>query len=80
MGTLVKKLVSEKLQITPDKVFHVTIMPCYDKKLEGARNDFYDETFKSRDVDCVLTSGEIQQIIEERNIAFGALNADLAPS
>ena len=24
-------------------VYHVAVMPCYDKKLEASRKDFYDE-------------------------------------
>ena len=32
-------------------------MPCFDKKLEASRSDFYDDIYRTRDVDCVLTSG-----------------------
>ena len=32
-------------------------MPCFDKKLEASRRDFYDEVQQSKDVDCVLTTG-----------------------
>lgn len=42
----------------PDKVYHVTVMPCYDKKLEASREDFYSDLYRTRDIDCVLTSGE----------------------
>ena len=44
---------------SPDKVYHVTVMPCYDKKLEASREDFYSDLYRTRDVDCVLTSGEV---------------------
>ncbi|KAJ4954085.1 hypothetical protein NE237_030917 [Protea cynaroides] len=30
---------SAKLEL-PNNVYHVTVMPCYDKKLEAARDDF----------------------------------------
>ena len=33
-------------------------MPCFDKKLEASRSDFYNDLYKTRDVDCVITSGE----------------------
>jgi iron only hydrogenase large subunit-like protein len=48
-------------------------MPCFDKKLEGARNDFFDEDSKSRDVDCVLATMELLSIIEERGCDFRKL-------
>lgn len=32
-------------------------MPCFDKKLEASRNDFYSDVYATRDVDCVITSG-----------------------
>ena len=35
-------------------------MPCFDKKLEASRSDFYNDLYKTRDVDCVITSGEDQ--------------------
>lgn len=32
-------------------------MPCYDKKLEASRPDFFNQEYQTRDVDCVLTTG-----------------------
>uniref|UniRef100_H2YGI1 Nuclear prelamin A recognition factor-like protein n=1 Tax=Ciona savignyi TaxID=51511 RepID=H2YGI1_CIOSA len=61
-GSLVKKLVSSHMNTTPDQVYHVTVMPCYDKKLEASRQDFYDDIYSTRDVDLVLTSGELVEI------------------
>lgn len=37
-------------------------MPCYDKKLEASREDFYSDIYRTRDVDCVLSTGEKQYI------------------
>ncbi|TIB07767.1 hypothetical protein E3P89_03725 [Wallemia ichthyophaga] len=59
MGSLVKYWFSQHINKTPSDVYHVTIMPCYDKKLEASRQDFYSDLYQTRDVDCVLTSGEI---------------------
>lgn len=53
-----------------DKIYHVCVMPCYDKKLEASRDDFYDDILKTRDVDCVLTSGEILDLIHARDVNF----------
>lgn len=44
--------------IEPQKIYHVTVMPCYDKKLEASRPDFYLSEAETREVDCVITSGK----------------------
>lgn len=59
MGSLVKQHLSTLKNINPSKIYHVTVMPCYDKKLEASREDFYNEIYKCRDVDCVITSSKI---------------------
>lgn len=46
-------------------IYHVTVMPCYDKKLEASRPDFYDEVTSSKEVDCVLTTGELDKLMLE---------------
>lgn len=46
--------------LSPDKIFHVIVAPCYDKKLEALREDFPTASHGSRGADCVLTSGEGQ--------------------
>jgi iron only hydrogenase large subunit-like protein len=45
-------------------------MPCYDKKLEASRPDFFMENFNTREVDCVLTTGEVDKMFMEQNIDF----------
>lgn len=56
MGVLIKQWLAKKLSKSSENIYHVTIMPCYDKKLEASREDFFDEVLNSRDVDCVITS------------------------
>lgn len=56
MGVLIKQWLAKKLSKSSENIYHVTIMPCYDKKLEASREDFFDEVVNSRDVDCVITS------------------------
>lgn len=41
-------------------------MPCYDKKLEASRQDFYNEVYSTRDVDCVITTGELESLMREK--------------
>ena len=57
MGSLVKEYFGTLMNRNPDQVYHVTVMPCYDKKLEASREDFYNDMYSTRDVDCVITSG-----------------------
>lgn len=54
MGSLIKQWVSHNLG--DRSIYHVTVMPCYDKKLEASRSDFFNEQTQSRDVDCVITA------------------------
>ncbi|KAG0478782.1 hypothetical protein HPP92_013501 [Vanilla planifolia] len=83
MGALIKRHFSNKLGFSADKIFHVTVMPCYDKKLEAARDDFvftmdnegqYDQQDgspkKLPEVDIVLTTGEVLDLIQSRSIDF----------
>ena len=56
-----------------NQIYHVAVMPCFDKKLEASREDFFNKELETRDVDCVLTSGEILTMIKERGIDFLSL-------
>lgn len=58
MGSLVKDHLAHQMGKTPDSVYHVTLMPCYDKKLEASREDFFNQKLQTRDVDCVITASE----------------------
>lgn len=65
MGVLVKDHLAQKLGISGSRIYHVTVMPCYDKKLEASREDFFNEALQCRDVDCVITSIEIEQMLDK---------------
>ena len=43
MGSIVKKYIPSKLGISPSRINHITLMPCFDKKLEASRDDFFDQ-------------------------------------
>jgi len=40
-------------------------MPCFDKKLEASRDDFYDDILSTRDVDSVITTTELLEMLGE---------------
>lgn len=75
MGAIIKRYACYNLGIKPEKVYHVTVMPCYDKKLEAARDDFLFSVggmpgdFADQmlaEVDCVLTSGELLDLLQAK--------------
>ncbi|KAH9061258.1 iron hydrogenase [Lactarius vividus] len=69
MGTLVKEwLAAHYWDRRPDEIYHVAVMPCYDKKLEASRSDFYNDHYATRDVDCVITTGELLLLAQEHGV------------
>lgn len=40
LGALLKQVLGPARGWDPAHVYHVTVMPCYDKKLEASRDDF----------------------------------------
>jgi len=75
MGALVKDLWAQQNDLTPDMIYHVTVMPCFDKKLEGSRDDFFNEEFQSKEVDCVITSVEVEQMLLRDNIVLSSVES-----
>ncbi|OWK11486.1 NARFL, partial [Cervus elaphus hippelaphus] len=73
MGSLVKDFFAQQQLLTPDKVYHATVMPCYDKKLEASRPDFFSQEHQTRDVDCVITTGEVFKLLEEEGVSLSEL-------
>ncbi|XP_057603866.1 cytosolic iron-sulfur assembly component 3 isoform X2 [Hippopotamus amphibius kiboko] len=73
MGSLVKDFFAQQQHLTPDKIYHVTVMPCYDKKLEASRADFFSQEHQTRDVDCVITTGEVFKLLEEEGVLLSEL-------
>jgi iron only hydrogenase large subunit-like protein len=45
-------------------VYHVAVMPCADKKLEASRDDFFLPGTTTPEVDCVVTSLEVLQLLQ----------------
>ncbi|XP_070579803.1 cytosolic Fe-S cluster assembly factor narfl-like [Ptychodera flava] len=70
MGSLVKDFFARQNNRTADQVYHVTVMPCFDKKLEASRQDFYSDIYSTRDVDCVITSGEVDVMLEKEGVSL----------
>ncbi|NXN75027.1 NARFL factor, partial [Himantopus himantopus] len=77
MGSLIKGHFAEQQRLTPDQIYHVTVMPCYDKKLEASRPDFFNQEYQTRDVDCVITTGEVLKLLEQEGVSLS--DVDPAP-
>jgi len=73
LGYWIKTYFAESVNIPPADLYHVSVMPCYDKKLEASRESTFIEGNKLREVDCVLASMEILQLITDHNIDFESL-------
>lgn len=75
-GTLLKELISKEINTPRGNIYHLSVMPCFDKKLEAARPEFGsdEEGDIYRDVDCVITAKEIVQLLIGEGIAFESLN------
>jgi len=73
MGYLIKTEFAQKNNIPLKDLYHVTVMSCYDKKLEASRNTTLMEDQQNREVDCVLASSEILKLIMDQHINFEAL-------
>jgi iron only hydrogenase large subunit-like protein len=69
-GSLLKSLISKQLNIKQSEIYHLSIMPCFDKKLEGARADgeIIEEDSTTQEVDCVLTPKELIELLREENV------------
>jgi len=71
MGSLLKRLYEVKKGERRDKVYHVTLMPCFGKKQpEASSGDFKNSDDKSQDVDCVLTPMELEEILDEEGVTL----------
>ncbi|CAH1961727.1 unnamed protein product [Acanthoscelides obtectus] len=71
MGSIIKQWVGKTLGTPQHRpIYHVTVMPCYDKKLEASRKEFFDAQTESRDVDCVITAIELQQMLQGEGLSL----------
>ena len=76
MGALVKGPLAARWQLAPERIFHVAVMPCFDKKLEAARDDFVVTApggGSTPEVDCVLTTSELLELMQQQHASFPAL-------
>ena len=70
-GALAKTYYAAKIGVNPEDMYVVSIMPCTAKKFEAQRPEMNDSGV--RDVDVVLTTRELAQMIKQAGIDFRGL-------
>ena len=71
---MAKRTLPEHLKIEAENLFVVSIKPCTAKKFEAARPEF--RTGPHPDVDAVLTTQELGQMIRQAGIRFNDLTPE----
>lgn len=70
-GAIAKSYYAKKEGIDPNDIVVVSIMPCISKKYEAKRDELENEGFS--DVDTVITTRELAEMIKEVGIDFKSL-------
>ncbi|WP_105300677.1 NADH-dependent [FeFe] hydrogenase, group A6 [Anaerococcus marasmi] len=74
-GAIAKSFYAEKEGINPEDIVVVSVMPCISKKYEAKRDELENEGYS--DVDTVITTRELAEMIKEVGIDFTSLeNSD----
>ena len=70
-GAITKTYFAQKAGIAPENLTVVSVMPCLSKKYEAAREEFSRDGI--RDVDIVISTRELADMIREAGIQFDQL-------
>ncbi|KAJ5133648.1 Iron hydrogenase [Penicillium atrosanguineum] len=92
-GTFLKTILSKSLGIPASRIWHLALMPCFDKKLEASREELTDVSWQQgdlqkgseshqpvRDVDCVITTRELLSLAAARGFSLQSLPLQPLPS
>jgi len=75
LGAMAKSYYAEKIDVDPAKMYTVSVMPCTAKKFEASREEMVNRGV--RNVDAVLTTRELGQMIKQAGIDFSNLEDEL---
>ena len=75
MGAMLKSYYAEQLDINPEKMYVVSVMPCTAKKYEIDRPEMAVDGLK--DVDAVITTRELARMIKEAGINLPKLEDEM---
>jgi NADH-quinone oxidoreductase subunit G len=71
-GVIAKTYYAEKMGLDPKNIYVVSVMPCLAKKYEAARPELTQN--EAPDVDTVITTRELAQMLKEANIDLMTLD------
>ncbi|MCL2727145.1 MAG: NADH-dependent [FeFe] hydrogenase, group A6 [Bacteroidales bacterium] len=74
LGALAKSYYAESIDVAPEKMYTVSIMPCTAKKFEAGREEMVNNGVPN--VDAVLTTRELGQMIKQAGIDFRSLKEE----
>ncbi|MCI5919258.1 MAG: [FeFe] hydrogenase, group A [Roseburia sp.] len=66
-GAVMKSYFAKAINVAPENIYTVSIMPCVAKKAE-AEMDFYDGEYAGHEVDAVLTTRELTRMIRSAHL------------
>ena len=72
-GAVMKTYFAEKLGVSPQRIYTVSVMPCVAKKEEKEMELFYQE-YAGHDVDTVITTRELTKMIKSAHISPDTLS------
>ncbi|HCH86277.1 MAG TPA: NADH:ubiquinone oxidoreductase, partial [Lentisphaeria bacterium] len=70
-GAIAKSYYAEKIGVRPEDLIVVSVMPCLAKKYEASREEFSHNGVP--DVDIVISTRELADMIREAGIQFSQL-------
>ena len=76
LGAVVKTFLADRLGVAPSRIYSVAIMPCTAKKFEAARPEMGRDG--RQDIDAVLTTRELAELIRMYGLDLAALPPDAA--
>lgn len=71
LGALAKSFYAQEIDVDPKDMYVVSVMPCTAKKFEISRNEMKNDGYSN--VDAVLTTRELGQMMREAGIKFEEL-------
>ena len=72
-GAVMKTYFAEKIGVSPQRIYTVSVMPCVAKKEEKEMELFYQE-YAGHDVDAVITTRELTKMIKSAHISPDTLS------
>ena len=73
-GAITKSYYAQKIGVAPENITVVSVMPCLAKKYEASREEFAPNGI--RDVDIVISTRELADMIREAGIQFDQLEEE----